>query len=234
MKIDQVTITGADDATAISSLVDMHQIYPFVEWGILFSKNKQGTSRYPQLINAISFGQKSMPMSAHLCGGYARDIMEKGDFSFISTLPDSFQRVQINYNFDRGNLWEFAPVVEYAEKNPERAIIIQWNNSNRKWLYATVEDGLPANIHYLYDSSGGRGVSIKNIQDPLPNYTGYSGGICPDNIEEIIKGIENNETEKTVWIDMESGVRTNDKFDMEKVRDVLNAVSRHIRPELHK
>jgi len=40
MKINKITITGADDRTKISDLVQLQKDYPFVEWGILFSKEQ--------------------------------------------------------------------------------------------------------------------------------------------------------------------------------------------------
>jgi len=49
MKINKLTITGADDATNQDSLLDFSNNFGFVEWGILFSKTKLGEKRYPTL-----------------------------------------------------------------------------------------------------------------------------------------------------------------------------------------
>ncbi len=50
MKIDKVTLTGADDSVRPAELVEISQQYPLVEWGILFSKSQQGTARFPHSI----------------------------------------------------------------------------------------------------------------------------------------------------------------------------------------
>ena len=86
-----------------------------------------------------------------------------------------------------------------------------------------------SNTHVLYDSSGGRGTEIKSIQAPYMDiYTGYSGGLNPDNVEEICKQIQGHSNPSKVWIDMESGVRTEDVFDLEKVIKVLEIVKKFI------
>jgi hypothetical protein len=47
VKIDKVTITGADNNTPISDLFVLQKQFPFVEWAILLSQSKAGTDRYP-------------------------------------------------------------------------------------------------------------------------------------------------------------------------------------------
>lgn len=45
--LERVTITGADDSTDISQLVELSQEFPFVEWGILVSRRSEGGPRFP-------------------------------------------------------------------------------------------------------------------------------------------------------------------------------------------
>jgi len=40
MKIIKLTITGADDKTEVSSLIDISNNFEFIEWGILFSNSR--------------------------------------------------------------------------------------------------------------------------------------------------------------------------------------------------
>lgn len=40
-------IAGADNETSIKDLERLKKDYPFVEWGILFTKHKSGRDRYP-------------------------------------------------------------------------------------------------------------------------------------------------------------------------------------------
>ena len=51
---------------------------------------------------------------------------------------------------------------------------------------------------------------------------GYAGGIGPDNVVDVLRDIG---PVRPTWIDMESGVRTGDKFDLAKVRRVLEQVA---------
>ena len=45
----------------------------------------------------------------------------------------------------------------------------------------------------------------------------------PDNVEDVMQAVSQPENYR-IWIDMESGVRTNDEFDLDKVSDVLKKV----------
>lgn len=234
MKIDRVTITGADDAVDPYALYGIYKAYPFVEWGILFSRNKQGSSRYPtadyimKLASVYPFA--IMPKSAHFCGWYSRQVLEQGDVELLETWFQWFGRIQLNYNFARNqSAWRIAPVINFCIANPDKEVIIQWNAANSSQFGLTLEEIWPKNIHFLYDSSGGRGVEIANIQSPFKNrYTGYSGGIAPSNIRKISSKIENHPAKDAVWIDLESGVRTNDKFDLGKVHEVLDACDEYV------
>jgi hypothetical protein len=53
MKIDRVTITGADNNNTHEELLELQKKYPFVEWGILYSQKKAGENRYPTLDHII-------------------------------------------------------------------------------------------------------------------------------------------------------------------------------------
>lgn len=222
MKIDRVTITGADDNTDVSVMRIASMVYPFVEWGILFSKQRTGTPRYPSSTKLQEILEQGFQLSAHLCGQYSRDIMEGQDFCFLESLK-GFKRAQINYNFGKSEGWEIKWVIEWARSHPEISLIFQSNYSNSRAIdIITKLPHPPSNIHFLYDSSGGRGVEIANIQFPYKNhYTGYSGGIHPGNISGVCGKIAMHKSKDKVWIDMESGVRTEDELDYNKIFETL-------------
>lgn len=232
MKINKVTITGADDSVDHNDLVALQLKYPFVEWGILFSEKRAGKDRYPTMswIQRLSVDLK---LSAHLCGGYSRSIFEDGDVSFLHNLHSSFKRVQINYNFGYNQNWSFRKMLAYASTYSIRQIVLQYNKSNNNSIYHLIDEecngSLPDNINLLYDSSGGRGNAFVALQPPFKGiYTGYSGGISPLNIKEVCSVIYNSydfAVDEEVWIDMESGVRTDNKFDLSKVEYVLEMAS---------
>lgn len=229
MEINRVTITGADDKTEIDSLVRLSAQYEFVEWGILFSRSKSGSPRYPagQWTERIMNRAGDLAISAHLCGAYAKAIMEKQDFELFERLS-AFKRFQINFNFSFSAMHNLEAVIAWAQAHPETSIIFQYNRSNKPALYRLMVQSSPENIHLLYDSSGGRGKALTDIQNPFPRYTGYSGGFGPENIISVCKAIEDNLGGEDVWIDMESRVRTDDNLDMEKVEKVLERTSLYI------
>lgn len=228
MKINNVTITGADTHVPHERLTLLQSEFPFVEWGILFSSSKQGEERYPLYNWVQGLRDKGLRLSAHLCGDHARQVLEHHDTSFMDAKKDYFQRFQLNYNFSYNDKWSFAPLVEWCENNRANAVILQYNKSNKRalndWL---AQKYFPSNIHVLYDSSGGRGTEIKDLDGMMPfhgYYTGYAGGLSQTNVEAFCKDLMEVEFKDNVWIDMESGVRTYNKFDIMKVATVLTIV----------
>ena len=91
------------------------------------------------------------------------------------------------------------------------------------------------NVSVLLDASGGQGIDtpikvLPNADKPFK--VGYAGGINPDNVaDKLAYLIQHNEV-GDFWIDMESGVRTDDWFDTDKVRRVL-AICKEVMRELH-
>jgi hypothetical protein len=223
MKINKVTITGADDLIDPVDLLKLTDKYSFVEWGILFSKSKEGQLRYPskQWIEVLL--NYNLNLSAHFCGWWVKEVLERQNFRLITLLSDQFKRVQLNYNFKNSHGWNLIELLKYAEKHQEREIILQYNRSNAEVLYRFQSNGLPPNINFLYDGSGGTGKKIISIEPPLYKaYTGYSGGIDVDNIEHICSIISQVDDNGNVWIDLESGARTNNEFDLRKVESLLS------------
>jgi len=228
MRIDRVTITGADEMTDPAELHAMETHYPFVEWGILFSKSKEATPRYPsqkKITEISSFGLKNL--SAHFCGWYSSQVMEANNFKLLEDLQ-AFNRVQINYNFSKSKDWQVKWIIDWAKEHPEKSIIFQSNGSNLRATSLISSCIISPNIHFLYDSSGGRGLSTAEILPPYRTYTGYSGGLNPDNIRAFMQKVYTNGHPATVWVDMESGVRSENYFDTYKVDEVLSICKEYI------
>jgi hypothetical protein len=222
MKINKVTITGIDNKIKYKDLSNFQDKYPFVEWGVLFSKNKEGEKRYPSMEYIKSEFTGNLKLSAHFCGWWAREILEKQNFDLILSLPKQFKRVQLNYNFKNSKGWNLDKLASFCEENKDISIILQYNRSNQNYLNYFISKGIPSNINFLYDSSGGNGKKIERIGETIPNhYTGYSGGIDSDNVESICEKIDIEIDKTDVWIDMESGVRTDNDLDLIKVEEVL-------------
>ena len=74
-----------------------------------------------------------------------------------------------------------------------------------------ISDG---NIHYF-------GQDLRTHEREIKQKIGYAGGISPDNVADKLTYLFENVRDGEFWIDMESGVRTDDWFDLDKVRRVL-------------
>ncbi len=224
MIIDKVTISGADDKVKHADLLKLQEDFPFVEWGILVSRKREGTARYPTRAWRKMIDH-SLNISYHLCGDICREFVY-GNHNVVWEAGIYWKRVQLNFKFDDMKLLEnLGRISEAASHHPYKAFILPYNKTNKEVLDKFIKNTpatLPSNIHFLHDSSGGRGIKISSIGASLVNYTGHAGGIGPSNIAQIYGAITRTTplTDK-VWIDMETGVRTNDEFDIAKVRNAL-------------
>lgn len=230
MKIDKVTITGADEKIMYNDLLNLQDDFPFVEWGILFSESKAGSSRYPSAEHRKKQFIGELSLSAHFCGWWARQVLENRNYKLITELPEQYTRIQLNYNFNTSKNFDLGSLIEFVVDNPERRIIIQYNRSNEpvisRWMK---QHDVPSRIHFLYDSSGGRGTVINRLDPPIGgHYTGYAGGLNIENIDSICCDIARSMDNSMVWIDLESGARINDQFDLELVRMILEKSTYHI------
>ncbi len=227
MKIDKITITGADNNTDINKLVELQNRFPIVEWAILFTKDLICKPRFPNQSWMDELCKHDVNLSAHFCGWYSKEVLEHDNFKLITDLPKQFKRVQLNYNFKRNKFWDITHLIRFLKTNKDRSIILQYNNSNAEAIAGYLEavndfsQDIPDNLHFLYDASGGAGKVIELIDNPFETYTGYAGGISDLNVLSICEKIENFNNPSTVFIDMESGIRTNNEFDLDKVTSVL-------------
>lgn len=227
MKISKVTITGLDTIAEIERVLQLQKEFPFVEWGILFSSNLKGKNRYPSAHVIEQIIKFDIRLSAHFCGAWSKKVLENNNFDVIKHLSDNFKRVQVNYNFNNNQKWNLIPLSVFAHENRNREIILQYNENNKQVIDEFKGD-FPENINIVHDTSGGRGMEIKEVLPPFENFTGYAGGITDSNIDNICKMITEYPDDSKVWIDMESGVRTDDIFDLNKVNTVLNVCSKYI------
>ena len=240
MKIKFVTLTGADDKTDASKMAELSQKFPFVEWAILFSQTKSGNPRYPsdQWIEASLPKLASCFLSAHLCGKWVSDAMD-GVFTF-QKMSSAFGRIQLNMAgsrlrhvlADKTKFWEAC---EAAGFGPRESLCMDCEKPQLILGGPYLSNSIPVEKFNffkaapLFDCSGGRGITSDNwlefpAEMPL---CGYAGGLGPDNIEEQLKKLEEVVGDNTIWIDMESKIRTDDEFDLEKCEKVLSIVAEY-------
>ena len=237
MKIDRITITGVDDSVTADDLITLSTRFPFVEWGVLFSRSSHGTRpRYPSsswlTTNIPALGAAGVQLSAHLCGGWVPPMVY-GAFPWrdcYGTLSRHFQRLQLNFAGVRYSLGN--PFGELLEGDGRQFILQVDGVNDGDIMQLVVENGLGVP---LFDRSGGRGQKPATWQMPWPVYCGYAGGLGPDNIVEQIAAFELTpefRRDQPFWLDMESSVRSPqadvlapDLFDLVKVASVLEQVA---------
>lgn len=241
--LDRVTITGADDKTDIAEMMKVSRDFPFVEWGILFSKSKKGSSRFPskeewfaELI--FETAGEDIKLSAHICGKWVRDIVE-GKWTIIKSTGKSlgsFQRIQLNFGpyINKANLDDFFAGFEvrgFASIGCYPQIIFQVHNFHESVINHT--NNAPYVYDVLLDRSGGRGLEISTHGQNPPEYVycGYAGGLNCDNVVRILEAFTLYHTSllDKFWIDIESGVRTNNELDLSKVRRFLELCAPFVR-----
>lgn len=228
--IKTVTITGADDTISPAALIPITKKYPFVEWGILFSISKQGTFRYPcdEWLGQLCEISASLPkVSAHLCGKYARDFVLDGEltwFECFAYMQEPFSRVQLNI---RGQYHMAHESFGRLLHGRTQEIILQHAQDDTSVIQTA--NLCPEKTSILFDRSGGLGILPGSWPAPIWKNQGYAGGLGPENVEEEVPKILSVSGDQDIWIDMESKVRTNDRFDLEKVEEVLAKMAPFVR-----
>lgn len=220
MKLRYVSITGADDAVDVADLNGVAREFLFVEWAILLMPETFGRARSPTAAWIENFKAKyeGAHKAVHMCGTALAGFVE-GRADIIG-LMRGFARVQLNLEFGPvEGTYDPAQLLARIKAHPECQFIIQYTDKRAGMLPALA--ALP-NHAILFDASAGRGVAPDGWPAPLPgHFCGYAGGINPGNVARHIEKIRAAGAADT-WIDMESGVRTDDRFDLDKVRAVLN------------
>ncbi len=227
MKLQYCSITGADDAVEAKDLVAMGEKYPFVEWAILYLPEWEGRNRFPteKWIRNFSANSQGQHKAMHLCDSAFLGFVA-GDKNVLDVMS-GFKRIQLNLKF--GNVegkYDPADVVARVKSLPQHQFILQYTHE-KKGLLPLFSD-VP-NHAVLFDASAGRGLLPNGWEAPLPgHFCGYAGGLNPDNVGENLQKIAAAAGDYTTWIDMETGVRTEDKFDFSKVERVLQTAVPHV------
>lgn len=224
MKIQYCSITGADDQVDIADLSTLSHSHPFVEWAILLLRARAGQPRFPSTdwIEDFTRHTHGQNKAMHLCDDAFLGFIAQDPE--VKALMSGFQRIQLNLKFgDVEGKYDPAELVARVKENPQHQFILQYTHDKQGLL--PLFTGIP-NHAVLFDASAGRGINPDHWDAPLDgHFCGYAGGLNPDNVERNLKMIAQVATGQTTWIDMESGVRNNDRFDLDKVRRVLEMVA---------
>ena len=208
----RLTFTGVDERTDLARVTRIGRLHPHVEFAVLVGSRtgQPGANRYPHMRGVFDFRRvacaEGVRKAIHLCGSYSRAVMkQQWDAPLYVTF--GFDRVQVNAShYKMGTMKAFADLTGIK-------VIVQWRGC---------EETEYPEIAFLHDKSGGRGVNgIKNW--PLVGrWSGFAGGLNAENIAEAV-GFVRATAPMGSWLDMETGVRTDDWFDLDKVDAVIAA-----------
>jgi len=235
--IERVTFTGADNSVHPVELAQISEEYPWVEWGILFPSATEGFSRFPNFnwVSELERLKKVLPtdreenpwtmnLSMHLCEPMVYQLVTEGLPLFHvmreHNIPKIFSRAQINTHGMKYKINEFF--IKEMERHPEIEFILQVDEGNHFMYDLELE-----NVAVFQDFSSGAGVFENTWLDFGDRKYGYSGGL---NINTLPQAVEVwDKRDKVInWIDMESGIRTQGKFDLAKVKEVIEYIEPHI------
>lgn len=240
--LKMITMTGADDTTEPQALCDLSADYKFVEWGILASNSQAGSGRFPSIdwideLRKHAMVRDEFNMCLHLCGSWVRKLLI-GDIAIPARMAVGFQRMQLNFHAENTlcyGLPFWHALLLLGQHNRQFIFQIDGAGGNKhleeiyKLSAASIEgkvDAVP-----LFDVSGGAGVLPKEW--PTPKYVttnnsvsslvlhGYAGGLGPHNLAVELPKIIAAAGDCDIWIDMETHVRTDEKFDLDKVEACL-------------
>ncbi len=238
--LTHISITGADDNTSITQLVELNKKFPYAEWGILYFPEKEGAKRNPtQTWRKEFLAQIPKDKTAiHLCGEDVFNQILASDFdsSELKIELSKFGRIQLNINARKlKNLFTDEQIATIYEKllANDLHIIAQYNhiseNAIKKFITNNKVDYNYFDI--LLDSSLGKGVSPEtwSVPEGLGNEVtlGFAGGLNPENIYGNYQKI-NPITKNKYWLDLESGARTDNEFDLVKAESILSQFKHHI------
>lgn len=223
MNLSHITITGIDERTDLDRLVKISEQHPYVEWGILLSYHWwENGNRYPNPKILDRLEHRKLNLSAHFCGNMARDIAAGETQKMNETINyqfDIFRRCQLNVN--ASSMYPTLRTMRVFDRTLKEVIIQMDSRNTLESFLHYVEIPTP-HVAYLIDGSGGRGIEKPiEIYDNQDIHVGYAGGINPENVGEKLSLLLEHRSYGRFWIDMESGVRTNDWLDLNKVERVL-------------
>lgn len=219
MNLRFISLTGADDRTTVQELETLSEKYPLFECALLIFPEAHSTDRNPTVDWRKNIYKSSVKNRAiHLCGTSIDQFAAQD--KYIMQDINNVQRVQINLQPRWASEKLYEKLVKVVEKNSHIEFITQYNEQNKPYFHYWKE---VANHSYLFDNSLGKGISPNSWLKPVSDKScGYAGGINPDNIIENLSKIFSGVNDKPFWIDMESGVRSDNKFDLKKCDNVLS------------
>lgn len=240
--LEILTFTGVDEYTDFGRLIEISHTYPRIEFAVLVGgrtpkdPNSKGNGIFPGLpvVDLLKFlgstggRRRKARVAVHLCDSWATSALHSwGSSEETVGLCKGFDRVQINMHSGPGyptGIPTPSPVAIgcLLQALPGCDSII-FQHRDTTWDSAATHG---PRVEYLFDRSEGRGREAFGEWPTPPTArrrVGYAGGIGPDNIGQAMEFV-NRYPESRLWLDMENRVRTDGRFDLDKVEKVCQLV----------
>lgn len=201
-----VAFTGMDDASQLPAMRELSARYP-IEWGVLIDPQREGQPSFPAVREVEAIRRSGLRLAAHVCGTLAQSIATTGE---APVDLGGFARAQINHGFAGSNEAQIAGCHCFGLRRGLRVV-----------LQCQGDFPLDARVDWLFDASFGTGRPASHwpaLRFELP-FCGFSGGLGPQTVAAELQKIA-APGPFTYWIDMESGVRTDGRFDLAKCAQV--------------
>ncbi len=244
MNLRYITCSGIDKHNSIYDMFNLMQIDNRVELAVQAHTKKMsdGMPRnvwFNQVLDyAINNPKLYYNFAVHVNTEWCKDICN-GYFPYELSLLFG------KYNEHGKPLikrWQLNIPAEFAEKTNINKVVnnvaeLIENNSDRNFIiqYKPATIDIVRNLHrqtqnfsILFDESGGKGKSPVAWQYQPYNllYTGYSGGLSPQNIKQNLSKIDHvAPVNRYTWVDAEKNLKNdNDLFDVQKAEQYIRAV----------
>lgn len=233
-----ISLTGIDENTNLDDLGELSTMGPKVEFGVLYMPGSDigRGPRYPGVKAREKFldyrvNGQPLKLAAHLCGREVFDaILDPKRRKDILVDIERYDRVQLNVNartkyFDDMSVDMLFTILNHFGFTT----ILQMHDRSReilnKYFKSQEIHGEYKNVHVLFDQSGGLGRVPGDWEKAVPynstSFFGYAGGLGPGTLPSQIDAISAAAGNHPYWIDMESGIRTDDWFDAKKAKRVV-------------
>ncbi len=239
MGLKRVTFTGPDDGTDIGRLMALSATYPWIEWGILLPpRGRNKGDRFPsygwiqKLIATSHMAPFHVQLAGHLCPPWTGEFVT-GQATIRKMIGRAFDRIQVNTH---GDHYAFrADWLDMMHRDVDREYILQLDGDESLERLRFARDKLCANVTGLHDLSHGAGV----LPSSWPaadghRWIGYAGGLGPENLHEQLVSIARASAGVDYWIDMETHIRTQGVFDLDKVTRCIEIAAPFVDPGAEK
>ena len=206
-----IAFTGVDCVDLLPGMQHLSRHFP-IEWGVLVDDAKDDILFAGPDVRATLLEGPGLRYAAHVCGEQAGLIANDPANANIDLAR--FQRLQVNHGFSGSSMEQIENCIRFGRSQTIRTML--------QTVGAFPGD---ARLDWLYDTSFGTGKTPESWPAIPVNgpFCGFSGGIRAENVGAVLGAIAAPEGAQ-FWIDMESGVRTDGRFDLAKCEAVCRAV----------